>query len=273
MKFVRRRAINFFLLCTVSTLVFWAASIFDVALNYRAFYSGWLLFGLLLAMFLLTLRKKILAARRLLKVSFWMQLHVYVGLLAVVVFLLHAGGSFPDGTVKRIVYLLFVTEAVSGVLGLFINRTMPVGLDRNGPMVLYHEIDSKRQQVLSEVESLVEKSLAEHDSNLIAVFFRRSLLPFLIKPRHVWAHVLQLPNTLHALNREFIDLQHFLNEEEQGILNRIQVLVIEKDRLDYQYAGQSLLKYWLFVHVPVSYSLLLFIALHVLVVYAYIGGV
>ena len=47
--------------------------------------------------------------------------------------------------------------------------------------------------------------------------------------------------------------------------------VCAKDDLDYQYAMQATLKYWLFLHVPLTYSLLVFILSHMVLVFAFSG--
>jgi peptidoglycan biosynthesis protein MviN/MurJ (putative lipid II flippase) len=49
-------------------------------------------------------------------------------------------------------------------------------------------------------------------------------------------------------------------------------LVREKDTLDLHRAMQLLLKGWLFVHIPLTYGMLVFASLHVVVVYAFSGG-
>jgi hypothetical protein len=49
--------------------------------------------------------------------------------------------------------------------------------------------------------------------------------------------------------------------------------VREKNALDYQYALQSTLKIWLFVHVPMTYSLLVFAVTHGALVISYTGVV
>lgn len=46
----------------------------------------------------------------------------------------------------------------------------------------------------------------------------------------------------------------------------------EKDDLDYKYVHMAVLKYWLFVHIPLSYSLMLVAVLHVVLVHAF-GGI
>ena len=52
----------------------------------------------------------------------------------------------------------------------------------------------------------------------------------------------------------------------------LRAAVEAKDDLDYHYAHQAVLKYWLFVHVPLAYSLVLVSGLHVVLAFAF-GGV
>jgi hypothetical protein len=48
--------------------------------------------------------------------------------------------------------------------------------------------------------------------------------------------------------------------------------VIEKDRLDFSRIHLGLAKGWLFVHVPVTYALIVLSVVHVVVVYAFSSG-
>jgi hypothetical protein len=57
-------------------------------------------------------------------------------------------------------------------------------------------------------------------------------------------------------------LQHYLEAPELPALERLKNLVEQKHNLDFQYSGQRLLKLWLFVHIPFTYSLLVFAIAH-----------
>jgi hypothetical protein len=48
--------------------------------------------------------------------------------------------------------------------------------------------------------------------------------------------------------------------------------VRRKDALDYCGALQAALKLWLFVHLPLTYSLMIFSVWHVVLVFAFSGG-
>jgi len=272
MKLQQRRLLNFSLLFVALLIILFIQQLNQYSLNHSAFFTGWLLLSSIFLLYLFTLRKKIVGGKIFFKVSTWMQLHIYVGFLAVALFLLHAGWKAPEGVAKQLVYFIFILESLSGLFGLCITRILPPSLARNGS-VLYQDIKGQQQHIAQQVEQLVERSLTQTDSNTIATFYRQFLLSFLLRPRNFWQHIFQYKKIIYKFEAEFSNLYRYLNEEERHIIDEIQTLVIEKNRLDYQYAGQSLLKRWLFVHIPLSYALLLFSVLHLMLVYAYIGGI
>jgi hypothetical protein len=49
-------------------------------------------------------------------------------------------------------------------------------------------------------------------------------------------------------------------------------LVRARYNLDFHHANQLLLKSWLFTHLPLTYGLLIFTCLHVILVHAFNGG-
>jgi hypothetical protein len=52
----------------------------------------------------------------------------------------------------------------------------------------------------------------------------------------------------------------------------IRNLVVEKDRLDHAHVHLGLLKGWLYIHVPVTYALVVLTVLHGFVAYAFSSG-
>jgi hypothetical protein len=48
--------------------------------------------------------------------------------------------------------------------------------------------------------------------------------------------------------------------------------VRQKDGLDYHQALQFMLRGWLFIHIPLTYSLMIFSVMHIVLVYAFSGG-
>jgi len=72
---------------------------------------------------LLTGRKK-LPASRLGSVRWWLQAHIWLGLLAVILVLLHAGFQWRGG-LSRVLMFLFAVVTISGIYGLFLQNYIP----------------------------------------------------------------------------------------------------------------------------------------------------
>ena len=87
----------------------------------------------------------------------------------------------------------------------------------------------------------------------------------------MWLHLVGSDRLQTALLGELEALGRYLNDEENAVRSEIADLIKAKSDLDYHYAHQATLKYWLFVHIPVSYSLLIVGILHGLVAYGW-GG-
>ena len=68
------------------------------------------------------------------------------------------------------------------------------------------------------------------------------------------------------------NMNRYLDDRELAYSERLRRLVERKDRLDYAYALQTVLKVWLFVHIPVTYGLILLALLHLLLVYSFGGA-
>ena len=91
-------------------------------------------------------------------------------------------------------------------------------------------------------------------------------------PKNFRKHLLESRRPLNALVAELDDLRCYINESERATLEKLADLVRQKDGLDYHHALQSALKLWLFVHLPLTYSLMLFTLLHIVLVFAFSGG-
>ena len=90
--------------------------------------------------------------------------------------------------------------------------------------------------------------------------------------RNFAAHLIGSQRPLKRLTDEIDNLSSYVDQPSQEKLAAIKNLVVEKDRLDFARVYLGLTKGWLFVHVPVTYALMVLTVLHVLVVYAFSSG-
>ena len=68
-------------------------------------------------------------------------------------------------------------------------------------------------------------------------------------------------------------MDRYLNDAERKFASQLRELATKKDDLDYQYALQITLKGWLLFHVPLAYSTVLLMLLHIVLAYAFGGGI
>ena len=236
-----------------------------------AYLTGWCLLAVMLFLTAYNGRKK-LPFLPLGSSHAWLQVHVYVGWLSVVGFFAHVGWRWPDGWFESCLTWLYLTVVVSGVLGLLWSRYVPRRLTARGGEVLYERIPVIRRSLQERAEDLALRSVAAAQSSAIADFYIAHLSDFFRGPHNFWAHIVEIRTPWNRLQAKLDDLSRFLNPDQRQVLAEVTDFVRQKDGLDYQHALQLSLKLWLFVHVPLTYSLLIFTALHVVLVHGFSVG-
>jgi hypothetical protein len=269
---LRRRRAYWWAGCAVAAVLLVAASsIVHEALLPSAMWTGALLYALVLALALFNARKK-LPFLPLTRASTWLQIHVYGGWLAVLLFFLHAGVRWPDGRLNQILAAVFIVVALSGAVGLGLSRWIPGRLTASGEALTYERIPEIRRQILSGVEALVVAADRESDSSTLGDFYVNHLLVYIN-----WRPGLfTLPFGDPALHRRtvgtLVSLDRFFNAREREIASELREWIEAKRNLDLQLVGQRLLKLWLFIHIPVSCSLVILGLVHGLIAFRFTRG-
>jgi hypothetical protein len=235
-----------------------------------AYDSGWLLLCLCAFLALYNLRKK-LTYPPLLSSAAWLQLHVYAGLLAAAVFLLHVGLAVPGGVFETLLALLFAGVTLSGIGGLVLSRVAPRRLSARGGEVVFERIPALIRGLRQEAEEMVSGLVEEAHARTLADFYASRLAWFLAGPRHLGAHLLQSGAPRRRLLDELAALGRYCDEAELPHARRLAEIIERKDTLDHHYAVQGAVKTWLFVHVPLTFMMLIFALLHVILVYGFAG--
>lgn len=245
--------------------------LYDMSLRDSAFMNGWVLFAGMALLSIFNLRKK-LNILPLLRMSVWLQIHVYAGLICFLLFLLHTDFSLPNGAFEIILWMLYVTMSVSGLLGVILSRLLPHRISARGERVIFERIPVLRAQIARDVENLAMTSVKETRASTIADFYAAELSPYLRAPKHVLGHLLGATKPERRLHVAIRELERYLDARGRQILEEIDALVSAKADLDYQYATQLTLKGWLFFHLPLNYGLMLFTLAHIVIVYAFATG-
>lgn len=232
--------------------------------------SGWFLFGILILLGALNVRKKLIAFN-LGAVRFWVAFHIVGGLAAVVIFLIHTGGIiFPLGLYEQIIAVLFWFVSVTGVFGTIFINVYPRRLSDTGGEVVYDAIPSELVFLRDEAENCVmdcvnssgEATLSDHYSDTLDWYFRR--------PRFYLNHLLGGDRSSAWVGKHIEEVRRYLSDNEQEYLNKIAKLASAKSILDRQYSCQDLLRKWLLFHVPLSIALIIMSIWHLIMIHLYL---
>lgn len=269
--FLRRRLLWGSLLVAATVSVASVYVIWAGATTRSAYLTGWLLFGVMVLLTGYNWFKKI-PYLPLGRSEVWLQFHIYAGLFTGVLFLLHVRLQWPTGWFEGVLTVLYAIVMVSGVIGIIISRGWPKRLTARGGEVPFERIPIVRRQLHERAEALALNSVAEAKSATIAEFYTRRLHDFFAGPQNFFSHLFEIPLPLKALLNELGDLNRFLNESERKVTEQLVALVRQKDGLDYQRSLQLTLRLWLFIHIPVTYSLMLWAIAHIVLVYGFSAG-
>jgi hypothetical protein len=272
MRSSQQRAIGTTLLLLLSGGVLWLHRQYAGKMPHLSYLSGWVLLAVILLLTFYNGRKR-LSFLPLLTSEQWLQFHIYAGLLTGVLFAVHISYRMPSGWFQGILAWLYILVMASGIFGLVISHTIPKRLTTRGGEVLYERIPAVRHQLQEQAEKLALQSVGESKSSTVADFYLRELKGFFNGPQNCSAHWIENGGPVNQLLTKISDVNRYLNDQERATLDKIAALVRQKDGLDYHYAHQLLLKGWLFTHIPLTYSLLLFTLAHIVLVFAFSGGV
>ena len=109
-------------------------------------------------------------------------------------------------------------------------------------------------------------------SSTISDHYGDHLAPFFSGPKNLIRHFRGSRRALFDLIKQTSNMDRYLNDKEREFAEKLLQLIEKKDELDYQYALQAILKAWLFVHIPLTYGMIILAAMHLVLAYAFSGG-
>ena len=238
-------------------LLYWLEWVRELMLRRAGMVSGCFLAGCILFLLLYHTRKKIpvlpLGSSRS-----WLQLHLFTGCLSLVVFGMHIGFRWPSGLFEQLLALAFLVSGVSGIVGWIFSRQIPKQLRQGGLDMIYEDLPQLRRELARQTDMLV---LAEGKTEGLVDFYTCTLRDALHRSRPLPAG---MESRLDSFGLE-------LDSQLQSSLEKLRETCRERRHLDRHARLQGLMKGWLFIHIPSSLLLLLFVPLHVGLVLLY-GG-
>jgi len=270
------------LIAAISGGLFWLVWIYGNGLRDPRYLDGWVLacgMGVQLYFHIAIKRASLLpkAAMR------WRKIHIFLGYVLVAAFISHSDFSLPDTGFEWALWAGFVLVTLSGIFGTYLTWSLKAKrlIDEG---IGYDRIPSLRAELARDVHAAVAESepaaaqitlpglpALPHDAWIIDLYTNH-LRDFFQGPRNFTAHLTGSQRPLKRLTDEIDNLSRYVDQQSRERLVAIKNLVIEKDRLDFARVYLGLTKGWLFVHVPVTYALIVLSVLHIVVAYSYSSG-
>jgi hypothetical protein len=233
-----------------------------------ALITGYVLFALMIGLALFNLRKRFIVLP-VGTVRAWMNAHWVLGAIAVPLYFQHTGSLWPEGFYERALAACFYAVTLSGIGGWALERLLPRRLAHLGLEVIYERIPSEIAALRSRTEALIVKASRDTSSDTLGRYYAESLLWFFWRPRFLLSQTFGSARSERWVRRHSAAVRRYLNEAERRVLDEIEQLALRKCQLDAHYAVQSVLKLWLFVHVPAAMLLLALACWHLLLVNVY----
>lgn len=253
-------------------VLFFLNDAYSIALRDVQYFNGWALAALIAAMLSLTVRKKVVILP-FGPTRYWLQLHYYLGLVTIAVFLMHTDFRLPDAPVEWLLWIFFGLVALSGLFGGLASKLVPGRLEGHGDRILFESIPLQRARLASSAEALAMDSLQGGVSRSLAELYVKRLHHYFSAPRNIWAHLRLSELPLTRILGELESIQRYLDDTGKNRLEEMESLVRAKNNLDFQYANGGVLKFWIFLHVPQTYAMIIFIIAHVVIAYGFSSGV
>jgi hypothetical protein len=278
-KYLTSQTAKGLLIVAISGGLFWLVWIYGNGLRDPRYLDGWILAaGMSFQVgFHIAIKTASLSPKSAMR---WRKLHIFVGYLLIAAFISHSDFSLPDTGLEWALWVGFVLITLSGIFGTYLSWSLQTrhGIDEN---IGFDRIPARRAELARDLHAAVtrtDRSAAAiglpappHDAWIMDLYTSH-LRGFFQGQRNFAAHLIGSQRPLKRLTDEIDNLSRYVDQRSQDKLAAVRNLVVEKDRLDFARVYLGLTKGWLFVHVPVTYSLAILTVLHVLVVYAYSSG-
>jgi hypothetical protein len=253
----------------VITGTFWLVRRKSLMLEDPSVISGYVALGVMILLMLFNWRKK-LSMLPIISARVWLVFHVLFGLLLLGLFWLHTGSVWPTGLYEQIIVALFYLVSVSGIIGYVLSTSIPSRLRHIGNEVIYERIPTEIYNLRESVKDEISLAVKNSGNETLAREYEESLAWFFARPRFFLSHLASTgkPNAWRLRKEQ--SLKPFLTSDEEIHFARVIELIGYKNQIDAHYANQSLLKSWLFLHLPLAAILLLFVGWHVLLVHLYV---
>lgn len=240
----------------------------DSRLAHTSYWTGAILLGLVLALMLLGIRRR-LPVLSLGTVGQWTQVHIYLGLLAVGVYVLHVPAIIAGGMLESTLAWLFLFASLSGFYGLYASRVYPRRLTAVAGQYRFDQMEWHRRQLAAAAAGVQRQAMAPASGEVLNRFYTDELIPY-FSAGPAWAYCLfPAGRRRRQLLRGLRELDRYIDADGQRSAGQLAALVRRRDDLDYQYVLQLRLRLWLVVHCLISIVLVVAAIAHAFIAWRF----
>lgn len=240
----------------------------DSLLGRSELITGYSLLFVIIFLIVFNFRKR-LSVLPIIKVSHWTRLHMIQGCFCLILFFAHTKTLIPLGVNELVLSVFFYISVITGLIGYFLNKTIPRRLTESNIEVIFEKIPSVISDLRDQVESIIIECAKENNTDTLTRHHIETLNWFFVRPRFFLDHLFGGQRGRHWVDNQVQNIQHYLNDSEKQFLMQIHQLAQYKNKIDFHYSLQSCTKAWLFVHIPVSVMMLILVIWHLLIVNIY----
>ena len=207
------------------------------------------------------LRKQIYR-RRAGALRYWMLAHMYVGAIAGVVLLFHAG-TRSGGLLTSLLYVAFDLTILSGIVGIICYVVAPRIMTRiEGEPLLVEDLENRRKELRQDVRTILEKS-----DGWLKEELRDRVYPRFLSNSFLWRQISrreELKALLAQARQEFKDrTTRLATDEERDLLISAVETAVTLRRVDALLALHWLLRVWIPMHIVSTAIMLALMLVHI----------
>jgi len=197
----------------------------------------------------------------------WLQSHIYLGVLAMIILVLHTGGRFNDKIAVATLILVAIVVA-SGILGAILYVTVPRLLTEVESELTVDEISEQMNQIAKQM-ARIASGRSEPFQRICKQLIDEGTPGWLAG----WRLLFSRMRHKKGVPSDWAPLLRLVPNEEEAELR--QMLVVSRQRKElllrllFQQRYKNVLESWLYVHVPFTVALLVLAIVHVVAVFYY----
>ncbi len=217
--------------------------------------------ALLLAALAYAVRRRTLSARTVGPSRTYLLIHLYGGTLFLVLALMHSGFAMPQAPLTGILWLLGIWVVGTGVLGVLLQKWCAAALGQ-----LTTEVQLVRIPELVEQTRAQAEEVARTAGGVLGDLYASELAGAMRTPTFRWRSFAGFVDDQAA---RFEYVRAMVPPERHESLEALRRLVRAKAEMDVHFALQTMLRKWLWVHVPTAVVLAAVLGLHIFVTLYY----